>query len=104
MKAGELKDKIMLLKLAEPLDPDGVPGKTYQVYKTVWGDFLTLSVKEYFEYRTKNTFTSKVVIRYRSDVDESMKIRFEGEDYEIESVINHKNESRKLIILLTKER
>ena len=101
MKAGKLKDKIAFLKPTDLINDKGVPYSNYTLYKSVWADWKVTSVKEYIENKKNNIQIEAVVeTRYMSGIESDMLIRYQSKDYEITSIIDVKNEHKKLNIIV----
>ncbi|WP_242224473.1 phage head closure protein [Bacillus cereus group sp. BfR-BA-01380] len=68
--------------------PDGEPIEIYNDLFTVWGSFLFLKGREYFQAAAMNSeIQGKSEIRYREDVTSDMNIKYKEQMYEIISVI-----------------
>ncbi|MCM3736445.1 phage head closure protein [Bacillus cytotoxicus] len=68
--------------------PDGDPIESYKDSFTVWGSFVFLKGREYFQAAATNSeVQGKSEIRYREDVTADMRIKYKEQMYEIISVI-----------------
>lgn len=103
IKIGDLRHRITFQKSNKT--PDGYAGNTeiYQDVVTVWAQVDPLTGREYFyAHQIKNEVSHRVRIRYRTDVNVEMRIKY-GERYlQIESMID-KGERREFLELLCLE-
>ncbi len=68
--------------------PDGDPIDGYKDAFTVWGSFVYLKGRKYFEAAAANSeVQGETEIRYRDDVSADMKIKYKNMIYDIVSVI-----------------
>lgn len=91
MNPGLLRHRITLQKFMVITDPDGFITQQWQDVATVWAAVENLHGREYWEaasVQAENTV--KFTIRYRPDVDQTMRIVFRGKIYNIISVDNIK--------------
>ncbi len=87
MNAGKLDRRITIQSRVETQDNSGYPSQTTSVLATVWARVETLRGREPFQGEQFNAQQITVfTIRYRSDVEPTMQIAFEGEAYDIQSV------------------
>jgi SPP1 family predicted phage head-tail adaptor len=105
MKIGDLRHRITFQKPVK--SDDGYLGKTvkHQDVVTVWASIEPLSGREYFyAHQIKNEVSHRVRIRFRTDLNEEMRIKH-GERYlEIESMIDMKERHEFLEILCREEK
>lgn len=92
---GELRHRITLQKKVDVIDSDGFTTQQWQDVATVWAAVENLHGREYWEaaaIQAENTV--KFTIRYRQDVDQTMRIVFKKKVYNILSVdnIRYRNE------------
>ncbi|WP_242145889.1 MULTISPECIES: phage head closure protein [unclassified Bacillus cereus group] len=72
--------------------PDGEPIDEYNDVFTVWGSFIFLKGREYFQAAAANSeVQGKTEIRYRSDVTADMKIKYKDAIYDIISALPTEN-------------
>jgi len=89
--AGELRYRITLQKKIDITDNEGFTKPDWDDVATVWAAVENLHGREYWEaaaIQAENTV--KFTIRYRPDVDQTMRIIFRGKVYNILSVDNIK--------------
>lgn len=72
----------------EAKSPDGDLIEGYKDSFTVWGSFIFLKGRKYFEAAAANSeIQGETEIRYRADVNADMKIKYKNVMYDIVSVI-----------------
>ncbi|MCE0554211.1 phage head closure protein [Bacillus thuringiensis] len=88
MNPGKLDKRLTFqVKDEEAKSPDGDPIEGYKDSFTVWGS-LFFKGRKYFEAATANSeIQGETEIRYRSDVNADMKIKYKNVIYDIVSVI-----------------
>ena len=95
MAIAELKHRITFLKPAASVNENGFEAEDYIELKTVWASVSNLSGKEYYAAATvQKEKTVKFRIRTIKDIDETMRIAFQGKQYNITSIDNIKYENR----------
>ncbi|NFL36787.1 phage head closure protein [Clostridium botulinum] len=91
MKSEELKHKIVIQKYENAVNDNGFEEEAWVDFKTVWAAISNLYGKEYFEAAAVQAEkTVKFTIRFTKDIDESMRIMFQGKQYNITSIDNIK--------------
>lgn len=91
MKIGDLRHRITLQKYIETTDQEGFSTQEWQDIATVWASVENLYGREYWQaaaIQAENTV--KFTIRYRKDIDNTMRIKFQNKLYNIISVDNIK--------------
>ena len=86
---GDFRHRVIFQK--EVKVPDGYKGHavTWQDVITVWASVDPLSGREYFyAHQIKNAISHRIRIRYRTDVNEAMRIRHGDRYFSIESMID----------------
>ena len=100
MRAGRLRHRLRLQSQTQTRDAYGAAIISWATEATVWGAIEPLSGREYFsQAQTQNEAKVRIVIRYRSSVDESWRVVSGGKYYSIESVINHDERDRMMTLL-----
>lgn len=85
MDIGKLDKLVKIQRLVGGLDSFGQPEEDWQDLATVWGSCTDLSGKEFLAAQAVNSqVSSKVVIRYRLDVDASARLIIDAQVYLIE--------------------
>lgn len=84
-KASTLRQRITVLKQTSGRSPTGaVLAPTWTTYLTLWASMEPLSVKDVLTAQAANSQTiARCIIRYRADIDSTMKIEHNGRRYEI---------------------
>ena len=105
MRSGRLRHRLALQQATETRGDAGGVVKTFATQATVWGAIEPLSSKEYLAIQqTQAEATVRVVIRYRSDIDDTWRILDTADSpntvYTIEGQpINENNRNRSLVIM-----
>jgi len=88
LNAGTLDRRIVIEQRTDTRDGSGDPVAAWTVLATVWAAHEPLTGKEQFEAHQVNAERpSKFVIRYRAGVDESMRVNWDGDLYDITSIV-----------------
>lgn len=91
MKSEELKHKIDIQKYVNEVNDNGFEEEQWQNYKTIWAKVENLHGREYFQAAAiQAEKTVKFIIRFTKEIDESMRIVFQGKQYNITSIDNIK--------------
>ena len=84
MQAGKLDRRITIQSPTSTRDGAGQPVEAWALLATVWARVEHLRGKEPFQGQEFNAQrTSVFTIRYRTDLDETMRIIFDGDTYDI---------------------
>lgn len=103
MRAGELNNLVTLQEQVTTENEYGEEEITYQDYKDVWADIENLSGDRYFEAQAANSeVTGEITIRYRTDINEKMRVKYNNRIFDIQSFYDP-NEEREKIILAVNE-
>ncbi len=95
MEIGELRHRITFQKLTTTTNENGFEVETWENYKTVWAAITNLHGREYFEAAAvQKENTVKFTIRYFKGLDTSMRILFQGRQYNIISIDNIKYKNK----------
>lgn len=87
MRAGRLARRITLLRQTETQGPDGAPIRTWSEVAKVWAELVPVGGRERLQApQTIAERTARIRIRWRSDVDEQMRIRHDGRLWEIQGI------------------
>ena len=97
IQPGKMRDRITLQK---PVDGGiYVNPENYKDYKSLWAWANFLRGSGLFAARAANVKTDvEFVVRYRTDIKETMRIQFNGNFYNIESVLPLDNTKQYLVI------
>lgn len=76
------------------------PLDDYEDYESIWAESRYLRGRNLYSARAANVkIDVEFVIRYRTDLDETMRIKKENEFYEIEGILPLDNNSREYLIV-----
>lgn len=91
MNVGNLNKRIIIQKLTNTVNENGFNEEVWATHKTVWSSVSNLFGREFFEAKAvQSEKTIKFIIRYMSDIDETMRILFQGKQYNITFINNIK--------------
>ena len=91
MDIGDLKHRVTFQRFTTVVNDNGFEEEAWVDFKTVWAKVENLHGKEYFEAAAVQAEkTVKFTIRFTKDIDESMRIMFQGKHYNITSIDNIK--------------
>jgi SPP1 family predicted phage head-tail adaptor len=100
MRAGRLRHRLILQSKTETRDSYGASVVGWSTEATVWGSIEPLSGREYFsQQQVQAEARVRIVIRYRSDVDETWRIKHDGLYYNIIDPLNENTRDRMLILM-----
>ena len=103
MSSGELRNKVQLEALTHSgasSNGDFASEQTWGLVAEIWASINKASGNEESDSRDTTTQKAVVKIRYRSDVNTRMRITYDGDIYDIES-IEDKNSRKKYLWLNT---
>lgn len=104
IRAGQLRQRITLQKPETTVSGYGERSVTWTDVDTVWADFVPLSVREFIaSSQTQSQLSARVVIRFRDDVDASMRLVFRGKVYNIAGVLPDPFSGREYLTLPVSE-
>ena len=83
--------RIAIRKFTTTLNENGFEIQEWSDYSTVWASVSNLNGREYFAAQAVQAEkTVKFTIRFNKNINESMRIIFEGNNYDISSIDNIK--------------
>ena len=89
MRAGKLRQRLVIQAATETKNDFGEPIKTWADWATVWGAVEPLRGRELWAAREKQArLDTRIRIRYREGVTPKMRVVFGDHIYEIDSVID----------------
>ncbi len=95
MEIGELRHRVTIQKLTTGINENGFEVRTWKDYKTVWAAASNLHGREYYAAATVQAEnTVKFTIRYLEGLDTTMRVLFQGRQYNITSIDNIKYQNR----------
>lgn len=101
-----LRHRVTILRPPGPEDVDeyGQPLDEFVPVATVWAGIEPLRGREYFSAMSEHAeVTTRIRIRYRSDIDRTMRVRHGETEFEILHII-HPEFGKKELQLMCKER
>mgnify|MGYP005862916515 CR=1 FL=1 len=101
MRSGELRHRVVLQQLVAGEDDYGQPTDTWQNMATVWAKIEDLAGREYFRAQQVPTaqISTRITIRYRSDVKPEMRIVWGDRTFNIAAVLDPDGRNRELQIM-----
>lgn len=100
MKAGGLRTTIIFEDFINTPNPDGSPNEAYTEVFRVKGKVIFLRGQAFYEnYQYLHSVKGRAFIRYRDDIKNKYRIKIDGEEYEIDSVLPVDNKKRVLEIV-----
>jgi SPP1 family predicted phage head-tail adaptor len=99
MEIGDLRHRVTIQKLTTAVNENGFEIETWEDFKTVWAAVGNLHGREYYAaaaVQAENTV--KFTVRYLEGLDTTMRILFQGKQYNITSIDNIKYQNRFLEI------
>ncbi|MBC8587491.1 phage head closure protein [Paratissierella segnis] len=91
MNPGELNKRITFQRLTTTTNENGFEVEEWEDFKTAWAGVTNLHGREYFEAAAVQAEqTVKFTIRYLENIDTSMRILFQGKQYNITAIDNIK--------------
>jgi len=101
MKARSLKHKIVIQTFTESQNDFGEAVKEWTDFKTVYSKITPLSAKEFFKAGTHAEASHKIELRYLKDIKSKMRVIYNSRVFEIESVLNIREENKTLHLICT---
>lgn len=100
MQAGKLRHRITIEQKTITQDNTGAMVEEWNELATVWAQVSPLSAREAMQAAALNsTQTARMIIRWRDDLDATMRIKYRGEIYEIEGLIEDVNSGREYLTI-----
>jgi len=94
MRAGELRNKIEIQNYIRIENEVGEEVKQWQHYASPWSKFYNSSVKDQLKAgKDAPSIIYEIVIRYRIDIDTTMRVVYKGKNYNIDHVVNWKEQN-----------
>lgn len=98
MRGPNLRERIVFQEKTETTGPV-INFEDYQDKVTLWAEARFLKGRNYYADRAVNIKTEvEFIIRHRTDIDKSMRIKYNGEHYNIEGIVPLDNARMYLII------
>jgi len=100
MEAGKLKEQIIIQQVADTITASGSVTEAWTTFATVRAQVDPLTLREYFSANHVTTGTEiKFRIRYLAGVLPKMRISWDSNLFDIQSVINVDHADRELILI-----
>lgn len=102
MRIGAARKRITIQQATDTQNAYGEPVSAWADLTTVWAQVLPLTFREsILAKQVAAKADTRFLIRYRIGINikPKMKVVYNGEDYNIESVINVKNENREIELI-----
>ena len=97
MRAGRLRERIIIESSSEAIDSVGFPVLTWSTFATVWGNVLANNGKEFIEAREVHSSLSRIIsIRYLASVTPQMRVNHGGVYYNILATFDPDSRGRQL--------
>ncbi|MGV6989651.1 phage head closure protein [Testudinibacter sp. P80/BLE/0925] len=104
MQIGKLRHRITLQQQISTLNSYGSAITDWEDVATVWAEIKPLSGREYFAAeQVQSEITTQIWLRYRPDIQPTMRVKWGDRTFEVVSAINH-NERNTALQLMCKER
>lgn len=89
MKAGSLRHRVTIQRPASAQNPNtGATTTTWEEVTQVWASVEPLSAREFIAAKAgQSEIQARIVIRYRSGIDATMRILYRDQVYNIEGVL-----------------
>ncbi|SHH14607.1 phage head closure protein [Desulfosporosinus lacus] len=94
MNIGELRNRIEIQNYIRTPNEVGEEVKQWQTYIKLWAKFETSLVKEQVQAgKNSESVVHEIVIRYRNDLDSTMRVVYKGNNYNINHVVNDQEQN-----------
>lgn len=89
LAAGKLRHKVELQQPVVTQDAEGLNTTVWQTIATPWAEIVDSSAREFIAAAAEQSeVRGKITIRYRQDVDATMRIQYRGLTYQILGVLH----------------
>ncbi|MBC7193869.1 phage head closure protein [Marinobacter sp.] len=101
MRAGELRHRILIQRLASGQDEYGQPLNAWQDVATVWAKIEDLSGREYFQAQQVPTaqVSTRITIRWRPDIEPTMRVVHGARVLDIKAVLDPDGRRREIQLM-----
>lgn len=94
MNPGELINRIDIQNYVRTENEVGEEVKQWQSYKKLWSKFFNSSVKGQLKAgKDAASIVYEIVIRYRKDIDTTMRVVYKEKNYNIDHAVNDKEQN-----------
>jgi len=102
MRAGELRHRVTFKEKSVTRNDFNEEVITWTEVATVWASVEDLSGREFYEARRAGAqVTTRIRMRYRSDIAPEMQATWDGHTYDIEAVTDPTGRKRELVVHVT---
>ncbi len=99
MRAGDMRKRLTFQKKVETRNDFNEAVISYVDHVTVWGSVTPNAGRKVYEALQANSeISGEIRIRYRSDIEPTMRIKFGSRYLEIVSLVNVQERNRELLI------
>lgn len=89
MNPGKLRHRIAILQKQTGTDPDGYPMEEWISIFSIWAEVKPIAGREYFTAAAVQAqHQVRFTMRYRKDITPDMRIRYDGQGYEIKAILD----------------
>jgi len=100
MDPGEMRDRITIQKKKEQSGPIPDLKGNYDDYKTIYSKVKFLKDREFWQAKASNSETVvEFTIRYREDLDKTMRIKLGDRHFNIDGIIPVDNKKMYMVLL-----
>lgn len=100
MNIGKLRHRITLQRQINAQNDYGAVVTTWQDVATVWAEIKPISGREYFSaQQVQSDVTTQIWLRYRKDIEPTMRVTYQDKHYEIVSVLNYQGLNKTLQLM-----
>lgn len=100
MRAGRLNRRVELQRPSHSQDGVGQDQRRFTPAATVWAAVEPLKGEELFQaQKLVAEVTTRIVLRYRKDIDATWRVKFRDRLLKVESVINPRSDLRELQLM-----
>ena len=100
MKAGKLRHKITIQQYTDGTNDNGYPEKTWTDFVSCWSSIEPIKGKEYFAAQTEHSKVDHIITcRYYTGITTDMRIKYNNQHFNIESILNVDERNRELQIM-----
>lgn len=101
MRAGLLRNRVTLQKLIQERNEIGEAVETWVTVAHVWAEIRALSGREWYEARQlpEGEISTTIVIRFREDIDRTMRILHNARKFNIVSVLDPDGRKKQLQLM-----
>ena len=100
MNIVNLRNRVKLKKHINALNDYVATITHWQTLATVWAEIKPISGREYFSVQqVQSEVTTQIWIRYRKDIEPTMRVTYQDKHYEIVSVLNYQGLNKTLQLM-----